>query len=153
MARVRPSSVGGIGPVTPKAMNTTIMISAALVIGRPVRAMPSRMARLGVAGGFVALPDRGEQEQLVVHRQPEQQGEEEQRCPGVDEALVLDAEQAGADSRAGTRGWRTRTLAPTVTQVDQDRRDGRSTRLRNTTSSSTNATIRIDRDGVRGACR
>ena len=45
MASVRPSSVGGIGPVTPKAMNTTIMISAALVIGRPVRAMPSAIAR------------------------------------------------------------------------------------------------------------
>ena len=45
MARVSPSSVGGIGPVTPKAMNTMIMMIAALVIGRPVRAMPSRMAR------------------------------------------------------------------------------------------------------------
>jgi hypothetical protein len=45
-ARVTPSSVGGIGPVTPKAMNTTIMISAAFVMGRPVRAMPSRMASL-----------------------------------------------------------------------------------------------------------
>ena len=44
-ARVMPSSVGGIGPVTPNAMNTTIMISAALVIGRPVRAIPSRTAR------------------------------------------------------------------------------------------------------------
>jgi len=43
-ARVTPSSVGGIGPVTPKATNTTIMMSAALVVGRPVRAMPSRMA-------------------------------------------------------------------------------------------------------------
>ncbi len=43
-ARVRPSSVGGIGPVTPKAMKTTIMISAALVMGLPVRAMPSRTA-------------------------------------------------------------------------------------------------------------
>ena len=45
MASVKPSSVGGIGPVTPKAMNTTIMMSAALVIGRPVRAMPSLIAR------------------------------------------------------------------------------------------------------------
>ena len=43
-ARVTPSSVGGIGPVIPKAMNTTIMINAALVIGRPVRAMQSVIA-------------------------------------------------------------------------------------------------------------
>ncbi len=43
-ASVMPSSVGGIGPVTPNATNTTIMIRAALVIGRPVRAMPSRIA-------------------------------------------------------------------------------------------------------------
>ena len=43
-ARVMPSSVGGIGPVTPKAMKTTIMMSAALVMGRPVRAIPSRTA-------------------------------------------------------------------------------------------------------------
>ena len=73
-------------------------MSAALVMGRPVRAMPSRMARAGVAGGFVAFADRGEQEQLVVHRQAEQQGEEEQRRPRVDERLVVDAEQAGADA-------------------------------------------------------
>ena len=46
MASVRPSSVGGIGPVMPNAMNTMIMMSAALVIGRPVRAMPSPIARL-----------------------------------------------------------------------------------------------------------
>ena len=97
------------GPVTPKAMNTTIMMSAALVMGRPVRAMPSRMASLRVAGGLVALADRGQQEQLVVHRQPEEQGEEEQRCPGVDEALVLDADEARRRSRAGTRGWRSRS--------------------------------------------
>ena len=44
-ARVMPSSVGGMGPVTPKATNTTIMMSAALVMGRPVRARPSRTAR------------------------------------------------------------------------------------------------------------
>ncbi len=44
MARVMPSSVGGIGPVTPNAMNTTIITMAALVIGRPVRAMPSWIA-------------------------------------------------------------------------------------------------------------
>ena len=147
MASVRPSSVGGIGPVTPKAMNTTIMMSAAFVIGRPVRAMPSRIARLGVAGGLVALADRGEQEQLVVHRQAEQQGEEEQRCPGVDEALVLDAEQAGADAvLEHERGEAER--GADGEQVHQDRERARSTRLRNTTSSSTNATIEDEADRV-----
>ena len=109
IARVRPSSVGGIGPVTPKAMNTTIMIERG-VGDRPSGAGDAFADRaLGVAGGLVALADRGEQEELVVHREPEQQREEEQRCPRVDEALVLDAEEAGADAVLEHERSRTRT--------------------------------------------
>ncbi|MEI2705481.1 MAG: hypothetical protein V9E89_09535 [Ilumatobacteraceae bacterium] len=74
------------------------MISAALVIGRPVRAMPSGHRSQRVASGLVTLADGRQQEQLVVHRQPEQQGKEEQGCPGIDEALVVDADQSGADA-------------------------------------------------------
>ena len=44
----------------------------------------------------VALLDPAHQEHLVVHRQPEQHREEEERHPGVDHVRVLEAEQAGA---------------------------------------------------------
>ena len=55
-----PTSVGGMGPVTPKAIKTTIMIRAAL--GRP--SSPGDAAaygELGAVGGFVAFAGGGEQ--------------------------------------------------------------------------------------------
>ena len=122
-ASVRPSSVGGIGPVTPNAMNTTIMTSAAFVIGSTGAGDAFTDRPVGVAGGLVAFADRGEQEQLVVHREPEQQREEEQRRPRVDEPLVLDAEQAGADPvLEHERGEPER--GADGDEVHEDRRDG-----------------------------
>ena len=55
--------------------------------------------RLGrVAGLVVALSDPAEQEHLVVHREPEEHGEEEQRHPRLDRVRLLEAEQIGADT-------------------------------------------------------
>ena len=53
-----------------------------------------RLAR--VARAVEVLLGRGEQEQGVVHRDREDHREEEDRPPGVEEALRLEAEQAGA---------------------------------------------------------
>ena len=53
-----------------------------------------RLAR--VAGAVVVLLGRGEQEDGVVHRDREDHREEEDGPPGVEEALRLEAEQAGA---------------------------------------------------------
>ena len=50
---------------------------------------------LGVGVGLVALLGRGEQEQRVVHGHAEDHGPEEQRPPGVDEALRGEVEQPG----------------------------------------------------------
>ena len=49
-----------------------------------------------VAGSVPVLFGGGEQEDGVVHRDREDHGEEEDGAPGVDEALRLEAEQAGA---------------------------------------------------------
>ena len=48
-----------------------------------------------VVGAVPLLADPGEQEHLVVHRQPEQDGQHQDRVGRVEEALRREAEQAG----------------------------------------------------------
>ena len=95
----------------------------------------------GVAGGFVAFADRGQQEQLVVHGEAEEQREEEEWRPGVDEGLVFDAEQAGADAVL-EHERRKANAAPTVRRFMRMDMIA-TTRLRNTRSSSTKAMSRM----------
>ena len=52
----------------------------------------------GVAGRAPALVDAAEQEHLVVHREPEQHAEQEDRDPGVDALDLREAQQIGADA-------------------------------------------------------
>ena len=74
------------------------MISAAPVISRAVEPTP-KDDRVVVSPRLrVALADPAEQEDLVVHREPEQHREEEQRHPRLDDVDLLEAEQLGADA-------------------------------------------------------
>ena len=92
-----------------------------------------RLAR--VAGAVPVLLRRGEQEHRVVHRDREDHREEEDRPPRVEEALRLEAEQAGAvavledqpgDAEGGAGGE----------QVRDDRRARRSSGACSATSRS-----------------
>ena len=71
------------------------MTAAADTTTRPGRAHRADHGVLGIGVGLVALLGRREQEQGVVHGHAEDHGPEEERPPGVDEALRLEAEQAG----------------------------------------------------------
>ena len=75
--------------------------------GRRRDASDDRVARR--ARRVVPLLDPAHQEHLVVHRQPEQHREEEERNPRVDHVRVLEAEQAGAVRRRGRRASAGRT--------------------------------------------
>ena len=82
-------------PDRPKAPMTTASSSAALVMIRPVFWTPVATAQVVVVGPVPLLADPGEQEHLVVHRQPEQDGQHQDRVGRVEVALRLEAEQAG----------------------------------------------------------
>ena len=71
-----------------KDVKTATMISAAAVISCPVSARPRRTAVTMLAGPLVVLVERGEQEHLVVHGQPEQDREHHHRHVGLDRAPV-----------------------------------------------------------------
>ena len=90
-----------------KPANTATMMSAAPVM------MPAVDAhavgdRFGVVARLVeALLDPAEQEDVVVHREPEEDGEHEERQPG------LDAFDLWKPSRsAPTPCWKTSTMSP-----------------------------------------
>ena len=72
------------------------MISAAPVISRAVERDAARDGFVGVASSGVALADPAEQEHLVVHGEPEEDREEEERDPRLDHVHLLEAEQVGA---------------------------------------------------------
>ena len=61
---------------------------------RAVDARPSATASGVVAGAVVLLADAREQEDLVVHREPEEDGEHHHRDEGRDGPGLLDAEDA-----------------------------------------------------------
>ena len=73
-------------------------MSAALVITRAVVEMPADHALDVLAGLQVLLADAREQEDLVVHRQPEQDREHHHRHEADDRDQLVDAEQAAAPS-------------------------------------------------------
>jgi hypothetical protein len=54
----------------------------------------------------VALADAAEQEDLVLHREAEEDSEQEQRDPGVDRFGGVESEEFVADS------WKTMTSRP-----------------------------------------
>ena len=81
-----------------KPANTATMISAAPVISRPVERTPKHDGLRVVVGLVVALADAAQQEDVVVHREAEEDGEQEDRQPGLDALDLLEAEQAGADA-------------------------------------------------------
>ena len=66
--------------------NTQIMMAAAAVMTRAVLASPSATAQVLSPRPPPLLPDPRQQEHLVVHRQPEQDGEHHERDPRVDRA-------------------------------------------------------------------
>ena len=61
------------------ARNARNRISAAPVTSRPVRPRPATTAVVGVAGLVVLLAHPGQDEDLVVHRQAEQEREDQHR--------------------------------------------------------------------------
>ena len=81
-----------------KPENTATMISAAPVMIRAVEPTPNMTASVVSPRLVVALADPAEQEHLVVHREPEEHGEEEQRHPRLDRVRLLEPEQVGAEA-------------------------------------------------------
>ena len=91
-----------------KAANTLIMMSAADVITRAVAASPSTTLLVAVAGAHELLTHPAEQEHLVVHRQPEQDGEHDHRQERADR-------HGRARRRSGSLPqphWKTATTTP-----------------------------------------
>ena len=72
------------------------MISAAEVMTRPVRARPSITACVVVARSLPGLLDVRHQEDLVVHRQPEQDREHHQRHVADDRHRAVEADERRA---------------------------------------------------------
>ena len=90
-AKPRPTSLMTIWPPKMNDRNTRIMISAAAVMTRPVSAWPTVDGPLTVAGADPFLVHAADQEDLVVHRQAEEDGEHQHRQehldgPGLGEA-------------------------------------------------------------------
>ena len=71
------------------------MMSAADVMTRPVEAMPLTIEVWLSPRGDVLLAHPGQQEDLVVHRETEQDGEHEHRDEGDDRHRRLESDQAG----------------------------------------------------------
>ena len=108
-ARMTPISLGAIGPASANVMKTTTITAAAALITRPVPASPSTTAwRASPVRSWTALTVASRNTR-VVHRQREDEREEEDRRPRVDEALRLQAERAGRALPPGTRAGRRRT--------------------------------------------
>ena len=81
-------------PVPAKIANTATMISAALEIVFALAARPSRDGPPVVAGGLVALLDAREHEDLVVHREAEDDRQQQRGRDRLHVAERLEAEEA-----------------------------------------------------------
>ena len=90
------------------------MIAAAEEITRPVAARPRSTLPRGVAGAQPVLPDPRQQEHLVVHRQPEEDREHQDRDPARHRHRVVEAEQARRPSPTG----RPRSSTPYAAAID-----------------------------------
>ena len=84
-----------------KIENTATMITAALVTTPALLAMPPTTASGVRPPPRAQFPDPAQQEHVVVHAQPEQEHEDEQRDPGHDRAVTGEAEQAPPAGRPG----------------------------------------------------
>ena len=90
------TTLAGRAPAMPAKTQTMMAAAPVMMLAVRPHAVGHRFA--GVAGVVEALLDAAEQEDLVVHREPEQQAEEEQRHPGLDRVDLGQAEQVGADA-------------------------------------------------------
>ena len=84
MAMPKPISWKATSWPVAKPAKTTMMIAAAPVISRAVEATPWTIAPAVSPVARPAFVDAAEQEHLVVHREPEQHAEQEDRHPRVD---------------------------------------------------------------------
>ena len=91
-----------------KAEKTLTMISAADVITRPVVADALDDRGRVVLRALPGLLDVRHQEHLVVHREPEEDREHQQRDVGDDRHLAGEADEADADAVLEDRGSRPR---------------------------------------------
>ena len=98
-----------------------MMISAAPVISRAVDPTPKMIACGGVARGRVALADPTQQEDLVVHRQAEEHGEQEHGHPRLYPVDLAEAEEIGAHSLLEDEHQQP-VRGANREQVDRDRR-------------------------------
>ena len=89
-----PNSLMKLTPEVAKARNVTASSAAAAVTMRPVRSRPVRDRLHVVARAVVLLLDAGEQEDLVVHRQPERDAEHQDRRRRVERARGREVEDA-----------------------------------------------------------
>ena len=83
MAEARPTPIclNSIDDSVAKMANTATITIAALVTTPAVLLMPVSHGPLGAHAAVVQLAHPGEDEHVVVHRQPEQHHEQEQRQP------------------------------------------------------------------------
>ena len=98
-------------------------------------AVPDRL--VGRHAGVDGFADAAQDEDVVVHREPEEHDEEEQRQPRDDRAVRLEAEQ-----RLGPVCWKTRTSTPYAAPTESRLRTiafSGTTIERKATSSSRNA--------------
>ena len=96
-----------------KARNVTASNAAAAVTMRPVRSRPIATDAVLSPGPVVLLLDAREQEDLVVHRQPERDAEHQDRRGGVGQAGRREVQDP-----APWPSWKTQTIAPNVAVSD-----------------------------------
>ena len=88
-----PSCLNSSSPSVANTAKMTTITSAALVTAPPVAATPSAAASRARESGATRLVHPFEHEHRVVHRQAEQDYEQEQREPGDDRTISCEAEQ------------------------------------------------------------
>ena len=111
-ARRRASSAAMIDSVA-KTEKTATMITAALVITPALLAMPPTTACAVVAPRAAQLADPAQQEHVVVHAEPEQEHEEEQRDPRHDRPVAGEVQRRPAGARPGRSSVTSPKAAPT----------------------------------------
>jgi hypothetical protein len=92
---------------------TTTTMSAAELTIRPLRSRPRATASVLSPVRSHDLLHPGEQEDLVVHRQPEQDAEQDHRQRGLHEAQRLEPEE-----RERLPSWKIQTSAPKLAVID-----------------------------------
>ena len=100
-----------------KIANTETITAAALVTTPAVSAMPRSTASRVGQPALDVLADPAQHEHVVVHRQPDQHHQHEQRDPVDHEARAGEVERARRTSRAGRPASAPRTRRPTETRL------------------------------------